>query len=113
MIVNEANNSVDVVTPTTVRVKETNYSLLFRLISFGICVDDICPHLNDSEIKYKTQINLRIFSFALRFTTWSRNPPTVTVNNVDDNYAIRYMLRLGTAKTTWYGKDIKTNGGKD
>jgi len=113
MIVREANNGMDALMSAPIRIKETNYRLLFGLISLSVCVDDFCPSSDDSEIKYKTQINLRIFSFTLRFKGWSSNPPTVIVNNVDDNYAIRYMLRLGTAETKWYGKDIKTNGGKD
>lgn len=63
-------------------------------------MDDFCPSSDDSEIKYKTQINLRIFSFTLRFKGWSSNPPTVIVNNVDDNYGIKYMLELATLKTS-------------
>lgn len=74
-------------------IKEIEISRLYGLIKLHVIIEDRRPDFNEYEKKFKTQIKVKLFFYNFSFIARSKNPPTIIVNNIEDNYDLNYLLK--------------------
>lgn len=78
-------------------IKEINISKLYGLVKFQVTVEDRRPDILENEKKFKTQIKVKLFFYNFSFIIRSKNPPTIIINNTEDNYDLIYVLKKATS----------------